>query len=65
MPSVPLLLDMLELFYWQQPSGAAFGKAPLRHARTGEVIGERPGPFLDGASSYRLRLWHAPSVDGR
>ena len=40
--SLQHLLDILEVYYWRQPSAASFARQPLRHAVSGAVIGERP-----------------------
>ena len=42
--SVQALLDSLEVYYWATPTAASHGRAPLHHAVTGAVIGERPPP---------------------
>ena len=39
--SVQTLLDMLEVYYWSLPSVTSFGRQPLHHPVTGDVIGER------------------------
>lgn len=37
------LLDMLEVYYWHTPAAGSFGRFPMHHQVSGEVIGERPG----------------------
>jgi len=32
----------MQLYYWHQPAANSFGRQPLRHAVSGEVIGQRP-----------------------
>ena len=51
---VQTLLDMLEVYYWHQPSAASFARQPLRHAVSGEVIGERPS--IEGLRKLRNRV---------
>ena len=52
--TIQALLDMLEVFYWRQPSAASFARQPLRHAISGDVIGERPG--IDGLRRLRKKV---------
>ena len=52
--SVQALLDMLEIYYWRQASAVSFARHPLRHAVSGEVIGERPS--LDCLRKLRKRV---------
>ena len=52
--SVQLLLDLLEVYYWHQPSAASFARQPLRHAVSGAIIGERPA--ADGLRKLRQRV---------
>ena len=40
--SVQALLDLIEIYYWHQPSTGSFARQPLLHAVSGEVMGERP-----------------------
>ena len=52
--SVQALLDLLEIYYWHQPSAASFARQPLHHAVSGEVIGERPG--VEGLRKLRAKV---------
>ena len=52
--SIQALLDILQHFYWHAPSSAAYGRKPLRHAISGEVMGERPD--AEGLRRLRARV---------
>ena len=52
--SIQALVDILQHFYWHAPSAAAYGRTPLRHAISGEVMGERPD--AEGLRRLRARV---------
>ena len=52
--SLQRLLDDLEVYYWRQPSATSFARQPLRHAVSGEVIGERPS--IEGLKRLRRKV---------
>ena len=54
---------MLQLYYWHTPSSAAYGRHPLRHAVSGEVMGERPD--ADGLRQLGLRAMGGSSSNRR
>ena len=61
--SVQALLDMLEVYYWHQPSAGSFARQPLLHAVSGEVIGERPN--ADGLRRLRAKVLGLLQARGR